>query len=243
MARDNRLWGAERIRGELLKLGIRVSKRTIQKYMRQARPARPAGQTWRTFLHNHAQDIWVCDFLPVIDIFFRQHFVFVIAHLASRRVVHVGVTDTPTDAWTAQQLREATPFGEGPKYLVRDNDSKFGAHFAAVAAGAGIKQLKTPIGAPNANAVIGDRRERRRPGFLGSVRRECLDHILVLSLPHLYRAVKAYIAYFNTMRPHQGMGQRIPALIDAPLAEVLPGAKVCVRSVLGGLHHSYERAA
>jgi hypothetical protein len=132
MARENRLWGAERIRGELLKLGIRVSKRTIQKYMRQARPARPSGQTWRTFLHNHAQDVWVCDFLPVIDIFFRQHFVFVIAHLASRRVVHIGVTDTPTDAWTAQQLREATPFGEGPKYLVRDNDSKFGSHFVCI---------------------------------------------------------------------------------------------------------------
>jgi putative transposase len=150
-------------------------------------------------------------------------------------IQHVGVTDTPTDAWTAQQLRKATPLGEGPKYLVRDNDSKFGAHFAAVAAGAGIKQLKTPIGAPNANAVI----ER----FLGSVRRECLDHILVLSVPHLYRVIKAYVAYFDTMRPHQGMGQRVPALIDAPPAEVLPGAEVRVRSVLGGLHHSCERAA
>jgi putative transposase len=111
MARENQRWGAERIRGELLKLGIHVSKRTIQKYMRQARPARPTGQTWTTFLHNHATEVWACDFLPVIDLFFRQHFVFFIVELASRRVVHFAVTDTPTDAWTAQQLREATPFG------------------------------------------------------------------------------------------------------------------------------------
>jgi putative transposase len=108
---------------------------------------------------------------------------------------------------------------------------------------AGIKQLKTPSAAPNANTVIDDRRERRRPRFLGSVRRECLDHIFVLNLPHLYRVVKAYITYFNMIRPHQGMGQRIPALIAAPPVEGLPGAKVCVRSVLGGLHHSYEIAA
>jgi transposase InsO family protein len=108
-------------------------------------------------------------------------------------------------------------------------------HFAAVAVDAGIKQLKTPIGAPNANAVI----ER----FLGSVHRQCLDHILVLNLPHWYRVIKAYLACFDTMRPHQAVGQRIPAMRDAPPVEVLPEPKVCVRSVLGGLHHRYETAA
>ncbi len=124
MAINNRLWGAERIRGELLKLGIHVSKRTIQKYLQHARPPRPRGQTWATFPRNHASDIWVCDFLQVPDVFFRPIFAFFITELGSRRIVHVGVTHWPTDAWVAQQLREATPFGEAPKYLIRDNDAK-----------------------------------------------------------------------------------------------------------------------
>jgi putative transposase len=111
MARDNRLWGAERIRGELLKLGFRVCKRTIQKYMRQVRPTRPQGQTWSTFLQTHAQQIWACDFLPVTDMFFRSLFAFFIIELHSRKVIPVGVTRSPTDAWTAQQLREATAYG------------------------------------------------------------------------------------------------------------------------------------
>ncbi len=133
MAKDNRLWGSERIRGELLKLDIHVSKRTIQKYMRQVRGTRPRGQTWRTFFRTHAQQIWACDFLPVTDLFFRSLSAFFIIELHSRRVIHVGVTRSPTDAWTAQQLREATAFGVGPKYLIRDNDSKFGVAFARVA--------------------------------------------------------------------------------------------------------------
>jgi putative transposase len=235
MAHDNRLWGAERIRGELLKLCIRVSKRTIQKYMRQARPPRSSGQTWLTFLHNHAEEIWVCDFVPVVDIFFRQHFAFFIAHLASRRVVHVGVTDSPTDAWVAQQLREATPFGEAPKYLIRDNDSKFGTHFNAVAIGTGIKQLKIPVGAPDANAVM----ER----FIGSVRRECLDHILVLSTNHLRRVLHAYVTYFNTLRPHQGLQQNIPAQPDTPSAPPVSLTTIRAKPILGGLHHAYEKVA
>ncbi len=125
MVKDNPLWGSERIRGELLKLNLHVAKRTIQKYLRQVRPRRPSGQTWRTFLHNHAQDSWACDFLPVVNLFFRQYFVLFIVELASRRVVHFGVTAHPTDAWAAQQLREATPFGQAPKDLIRDNDSKY----------------------------------------------------------------------------------------------------------------------
>ena len=102
MARDNRLWGAERIRGELLKLGIRVCKRTIQKYMRQVSTTGPRGQNWKTFLHTHAEQIWACDFLPVTDLFFRSLFAFFISELHSRKVIHVGVTRYPTDAWTAR---------------------------------------------------------------------------------------------------------------------------------------------
>jgi putative transposase len=148
MARDNRLWGAERIRGELLKLGIRVCKRTIQKYMRAVRTTRPHGQTWKTFLHTQAQQIWACDFLPVTDLFFRSLFAFFIIDLYSRKVIHIGVTRSPTDAWTAQQLRETTAFGVAPKYLIRDNDSKFGVTFVRVAKTSGIELLKTPYHAP-----------------------------------------------------------------------------------------------
>lgn len=152
MATENRTWGAQRIRGELLKVGLRVAKRTIQKYMRQARAPRHTGQTWRTFLRNHATDIWACDFLPVTDLLFRQSYAFFIVELGSRRVVHIGVTRSPNEAWVAQQLREATPFGSAPKYLTRDHDAKFGTAFDRVAAGANIKILKTPIAAPRANA-------------------------------------------------------------------------------------------
>ena len=163
MARNNRLWGAERIKGELLKLGIRVCKRTIQKYMRHVRIFRPGGQKWLTFLRNHAGEIWACDFLQVTDLFFQPLFAFFIIELKSRKVIHVGVTRSPTDAWTAQQLREATPYGQAPKYLIRDHDSKFGSCFARVAATSSIKILTTPYHAPQANAIC----ER----FLGSVRR------------------------------------------------------------------------
>jgi len=172
MAKDNRLWGAERIRGELLKLGIRVCKRTIQKYMRDVRTKPPRGQKWSTFLRNHTDQIWACDFLQVTDLFFRPLFAFfVIEHKASK-VIHVGVTRSPTDTWTAQQLREATAYGVGPKYLIRDNDSKFGVTFTRVAKTSGITILKSPYHASRANAIC----ER----FLGSMRRECLDHLLIL---------------------------------------------------------------
>src|SRR5947209_7370366 len=195
MARDNRLWGAERIRGELLKLGIRVCKRTIQKYMRPVRTTRPGGQTWKNFLRTHAQQIWACDFLPVTDLFFRSLFAFFIIELHPRRVIHVGVTRSPTDAWIAQQLREATAYGVGPKYLIRDNESKFGVTFARVAKTSNITILKTPYHSPRANAIC----ER----FLGSVRRECLDHLFILQEKQLQRVLRAYVQYFNQARPQE----------------------------------------
>jgi putative transposase len=179
MAAENRLWGAERIRGELLKLGIHVCKRTIQKYMRNVRTSRPKGQRWATFLQNHAAQIWACDFLQVKDLYFRPLFAFFIIELKSRRVIHVGVTRSPTDPWVAQQLREATPYGQAPKYLLCDNDSKFGPCFARVAATSAIEILKTPYHAPRANAIC----ER----FLRSVRQECLDHLFFFHEKQLQR--------------------------------------------------------
>ena len=130
VADENPLWGAERIRGELAKLGLRVAKRTIQAYLHGSRAPRPRGQSWATFLRNHAAGIWVCDFLPVTDALFRPLYAFFVVELATRRVVHVGATRHPTDAWVAQQFREATPFDQHPRYLLRDNDAKFGAAFA-----------------------------------------------------------------------------------------------------------------
>jgi len=232
MAANNRLWGAERIRGELLKLDIRVSKRTIQKYMRHVRPKHARGQNWKTFLRNHAAEIWACDFLQVTDLVFRPLFAFFIIELKSRRVIHMNVTRSPTDPWVAQQLREATPYGDTPKYLIRDNDRKFGSSFARVATTSDIKVLRTPDRTPQANAVC----ER----FLGSVRRACLDHFLIFQEKQLYRLLKAYIVYFNQARPHQGLGQRIP---DPPVPAPLPLNQVITTPVLGGLHHDYRKTA
>ena len=185
MAKENHLWGAERIRRELLKLDIEVSKRTIQKYMPKAR--RQSGQTWVTFLKNHAGDIWACDtcacgLAVVHDLLFRAIFVFVIIELQTRRIVHIAATSSPTDAWVAQQLREATPWSKGPKYL---------------------------------------------------------DHTLVLHRDHLSRVIKEYADYFNRSRPHQGIGQRIPAQYHE--RKPTQSGSITAIPVLGGLHHSYAR--
>ena len=134
---NNRTWRVKRIQGESLKLGIKVSKGTIRKYMRRARQGLPPagrGQTWATFIKNHANETWACDFVQTYDLFFRTVFVYLIIELGSRRVVHYGVTRSPGDVWVAQQLREVTPFDEGPRFLIRDNDNKYGQCFRRVAA-------------------------------------------------------------------------------------------------------------
>ena len=232
MARNNRLWGAERIRGELLKLNIRVAKRTIQRYMRRVRQPRPPGQRWATFLRNHAHETWACDFLQTYDLLFRPIFAFFLIELGSRRVLHVGVTRSPSNAWVTQQLREATPWGEGSRFLIRDNDDKFGHRFDLVAEATGITIVRTPVRAPNANAVC----ER----FLRSVRAECLDHVLLLGEDPLGSILRSYCAYFNDARPHQGIRQKIPSGPPEPPAV---GATVKETPILGGLHHDYRRAA
>ena len=237
IARANLLWGAQRIRGELLKLGINVSKRTVQKYAKRSRGPLPKGQNWETFLKNHTDDIWACDFLQVYDLFFRPIFLFFIIEHGSRKVVHASATRSPSEGWVAQQLRAATPFGEGPKYIIRDNDGKFGkrrtGQFDRVAQGGGIEVLHTPPKTPLCNAVC----ER----FLGSVRRECLDHVLILSEDHLRRVIIEYVLYFNGSRPHQGIGQKVPRPMKVPGEDA--NGEVVEFSILGGLHHEYRRAA
>src|SRR6266540_2125983 len=220
MAVENCLWGAERIRGELLKLGIEVSKRTIQKYMPKERNELGSSQTWATFLKDQANGIWACDFTVVNDWLFRQWYVFVrfakqIVELKTRRLVHTGITKYPTDEWTAQQLREATPRERGPKYLIRDRDKKYATRFSAVALGSGIKEVKTPYRTPQANGIC----ER----FMGSLRRECIDHVLIHDDKHLGRIVTEYTAYFNEERRHQGIDQRIPDYYEAPKSKPTSG--------------------
>lgn len=227
MARENRLWGAERIRGELLKLGFRVAKRTVQRHMRVDRTPGD-GQGWSTFLRNHT--VWACDFLQTYDCFFRPIFAFFIVDLHAKRVVHVGVTRAPNEECTAQRLRQVTPFEECAQVLIRDRDAKFGAEFDRVAHGVGMRVVKTAVRTPDMNAVC----ER----FLGSVRRECVDHVLILSETHLDHVLREYaISYFNAARPHQGLGQRVPAAPEYD--SYAPGRRVVALSVLGGLHHDY----
>jgi transposase InsO family protein len=227
-AGENQSWGAKRIEGEPAKLGIQVSISTIRKYIQQVRGSKSSSQNWATSLCYHASEIWACDFLQTYDILLRTVFVFVIIEPGSRRVVHFGVTRNPTDQWVVQQLREATPFGKRPRFLIRDNDRKYGESFQRVASQ--IKVLKTPYRAPRANAIC----ER----FLGSLRRECLNYVLILSQRHLCRAVKEYKEYCNHARPHQGIEQRIPCRpkrLDTPPDD----GKLASRPVLSGLHHDY----
>jgi putative transposase len=231
MAQENRLWGAERIRGELLKLGIRVCKRTIQKYLRRFRKPSKSSQTWASFLRNQAKQIWACDFTVVYDLLFRPLHVFVMVELATRRVVHAVVTRSPTDPWTAKQLREDTPWGQSPKFLIHDRDSKYGHFFSRLTASSRIHELITPYRAPRANAVC----ER----FIGSLKRECLDQTLILGEHPLNRVVQEYVTYYNQERPHQGIRQKIPSRADQPF--LLASGKIVTHSILDGLHHSYAR--
>ena len=238
MAVDNRRWGTKRIRGELLKLGIHVNKGTVRRYMWQARrglPPRYDGQNWATFLANHAPEIWACDFVQTYDLFFRTIFLFFIVEHGSRRVVQAGVTHHPTDEWVAQQVRNATPFGEGPRFLLCDNDDKFGPRFEQAVKGAGIDLLHTPPYAPKANAVC----ER----FIGSVRRECLDHILILSEKHVRHVVREYCTFFNHARPHQGLDQQIPIPPSRVVLSEHAHRKVIGVPILHGLHYDYQWAA
>ncbi len=210
---------------------IKVSKRTIQKYMAAVR-RRGGGQNWSTFLKNHAEGAWACDFVQSYDIFFRQVFAFFIVQRSSRRVVYMSATRNPTQAWAAQQMRNATMDGEAPKILIRDRDDKFGAAFDNVVKGAGGRVIKTAVRTLNMNAVA----ER----FVGSFRREVLDNVLVFDANHLDRLGSEYQAYFNNCRPHQGIGQRIPATSNVVADTTKP---IAIRTVLGGHHVDYRRAA
>jgi len=229
MSRDNPLWGAPRIHGELLKLGIDVCQASVAKYM--MRRVRPPSQTWRTFLKNHLQQIAAADFFVVPTATCRLLFVLVILAHERRRVVHVAVTDHPTAAWTAQQLREAFPWNEAPRYLVRDRDSAFYA-WTTTAAALGIEEILTAPRSPWQNAYV----ER----LIGSIRRECLDHIVIANARGLRRVLAAYVEYYLNSRTHLSLNKDSP--VSRPVAPPTRGPIVAIPH-LGGLHHEYERRA
>jgi transposase InsO family protein len=225
----NPLWGAPRIHGELQKLGILVSQATVAKYLR--RSPRPPSQTWRTFLTNHAHQTVAADFFVVPTVTFRLLFVLVMLGHDRRRIVHVAVTAHPTAAWTAQQLRNAFPDDHAPRYLLHDRDGAFAA-VATTAARMNIQTVRTAPRSPWQNAYA----ER----VIGSIRRECLDHVIVSGEAGLRRVLADYVAYYMRSRTHLALGK------DAPLPRptVPPSAgRIVATPHVGGLHHRYERAA
>jgi putative transposase len=229
MARANPLWGAPRIEGELLKLGIDVCQATVAKYM--VRPRRPPSQTWHTFLANHIAQVMAADSFVVPTATCRLLFVLVILAHERRRVVHVAVTEHPTAAWTAQQLREAFPWDRAPRYLLRDRDHAFHA-WANTATAMDIQEVLTAPRSPWQNAYV----ER----FIGSARRECLDHVLVFNATGLQRLMKRYCAYYEQSRTHLSLNKDTP--IPRPIAALVDGRVVAIPQV-GGLHHRYDRQA
>jgi putative transposase len=192
-------WGTERIRGELLKLGIAVSARSIRRHRRRG-PAGPPSQSLRTFLANHAQAIWAADVFVVQTFTFQTLYVFFQISHDRRRLLHFSVTRHPTTAWVWRQLIEATPWGQHPKYLIHDRDRVYGADMARRMAGLQIESIRTPIQAPRANSFA----ER----WVGTARREVLDHLLTFGRQHLARVLDEFIEHYHEARPHQGLGQR-----------------------------------
>jgi len=226
MCKENRLWGAPRIHGELLKLGFTVAQSTVSKYMLRGR--RPLSQGWKTFLRNHADGIAAVDFLVVPTLTFERLFAFVVLGLGRRNILWIGVTTNPTAQWLALQITEAFPWDTAPKYLIRDNDGAYGEVFTRRVRSMGIRDRPTSPRSPWQNGYV----ER----VIGSIRRECLDHVIVRNEAHLRRVLCAYSLYYNATRTHLGLHK------DAPNRRpVEHRGRVIATDFLGGLHHQYGR--
>jgi transposase InsO family protein len=244
MASGNPTWGEERITNELLiKLGLRVSPRTVRKYMPEYPGYEPGKRTtdqhWTTFVRNHAEMIVACDFFTVVTATFKVVYVFVVVEHATRRILHCNVTRNPTSDWTLQQLREAIPGNHGYRFLIRDRDTKFSNRLDESVSALHIRTLKTPVRMPQANAIC----ERT----IGTIRRECLDYLIPLSERHLYRLLTEWVRHFNTARPHSALEpgipeppKNLPAKLQPDRHDLPAGSRVAARPVLGGLHHEYS---
>ena len=230
MSGANRLWGAPRIHGELLKLGIEVAPSTVGKYLRRTR--KPPSQTWRTFLTNHMTQTASMDFFVVPTATFRVLFVFVVLSHDRRRILHWNLTEHPTEQWTVQQLREAFPWDEAPRYLIRDRDAIFGKAVGATIKGMGTQAVVTAPRSPWQNPFV----ER----LIGSIRRECLDHVIVWNESSLRRILQSYFEYYERSRTHLALAKDTP--VPRPVEKWGNGRIVEIAQV-GGLHHRYEGRA
>ena len=230
MCRANPLWGAPRVHGELLKLGFEVSEATVSKYMVRRRG--PPSQTWRTFLENHASEILALNFFTVPTATFRILFVLVIVSHDRRRILHFNVTASPTATWTARQLLEACGIDSTPRFLLRDNDSIYGTAFRRQVAALGIEEVTTAPRSPWQNPYA----ER----VIGSIRRECLDHMIILGRRHLKKILANYVDYYHSARTHLSLDKDAPNHRPTQPREhgkVIEFRRVC------GLHHEYVRMA
>jgi putative transposase len=244
MAQENPSWGEERIANELhLKLGLRVSPRTVRKYLPTRLDhgwhQRVPSQRWLTFVRNHAQAIVACDFCTVVTVSFRLLCVFVVMEHATRRILHTNVTVHPTAQWTLQQLREVLPSEPGDRFLMHDRDTIFSQELDQRVRHLGLRILKTPVRSPQANALC----ER----LLGTLRRECLDFVIPLTKHHLRRLLYAWVWHDNAGRPHMALGPWMPQpptswLVPRPIhRHRLPAhLHVVARPILSGLHHEYQ---
>ncbi len=231
MARENPTWGRRRIQAELHFLGYGVAELTVSKYMPRRRSPRPS-PTWRSFLEAHLKEIAAIDFFVVPTLTFRLLFGFIVLRHDRRELVNINVTDHPTAQWTAHQIVDAFPDDSAPRFLLRDRDVVYGESFTRRLAGLGIRDLLIAPRAPWQNPFA----ER----LIGSIRRECLDQVIVLHGRHLRRLLRAHLAYYNATRPHQALRN------DSPLPRsVQPSAlgRIVALPVIGGLHHCYRRVA
>jgi len=243
LATENPRWGYQRIRGELLRLGCQVSASSIARVLRanglQGAP-RPSSTTWRSFLRRQAAGIVACDFLAVDTVFLQRLYVLFFIQLHTRRVHLAGITANPTGAWVAQQARNLVAVldqeATAVRFLIRDRDSKFTRAFDDIWRAVGAEIIRTPIQAPNANAIA----ER----WVGTVRRECLDHLLITGRRHLLRVLHSYVQHYNRHRPHRSLDLSAPERSARQAIAGPPAAKqIHRRDLLGGLIHEYERAA
>jgi transposase InsO family protein len=230
MARDNPLWGAPRIQAEIRLLGHDVAESTVAKYMSRRRG--PPSPSWRSFLRNHHADVAAVDFFVVPTVTFRLLYGFLVLCLERRRVAHFAVTAHPTAEWVSQQIREAFPFDQAPKYLIRDRDAIYGDCFRRQLRSMGIEEMLTAPRSPWQNPFA----ER----LIGSIRRECLDHVIVFGEAHLKRVLGSYFSYYHGARCHRSLEGNAP--IPRQVAPPDRGRVVAIPQV-GGLHHRYTRAA
>jgi transposase InsO family protein len=226
MSVENPLWGAPRIHGELLKLGFEVAQSSVAKYMVKRRG--PPSQGWRTFLQNHAPDIAAMDLFVVPTIGFDLLYAFVIVRLERRNLVWVNVTANPTAEWVARQITEAFSWDMAPRFMIRDRDRIYGIVVTRRLRAMGIRDRPTAPASPWQNGFA----ER----LIGSIRRECLDHVVIWGEAHLRRILKSYAGYYNSVRTHRSLNK------DAPVSRpVQRTGVISSREILGGLHHQYTR--